>query len=216
VDDFINEWHARVHGALADGLAWLVKHDMAPTSDGVLGQFVDVLCAMRFQADDATPIAALIEKTDPLLQEAGIELATAHLRDLGDWDGFEAPIARMIARGPVDSWIALALLVLLRSTCWSYGHKPVTIYRELAKRHREIHRGHGIMRNRFIQPWDELESLYAQHVIQELEPGDRETAILPILEKKLGTKGFRETQDRILRDMKFDPEEHRARLRQRP
>lgn len=56
----------------------------------------------------------------------------------------------------------------------------------------------------------------SQHVIQELEPGEREIAILPILEKKLGTKGFRATQDKILRAMGFDPEEHRARLRERP
>ena len=102
-----------------------------------------------------------------------------------------------------------ALVALLQQSS-----APAAVYRELAKRHGQSSRGlAGIMRNRGIQPWRELESVYAQHVIQVLEPGELERAVLPVLEKQLGTKGFLATQDRILRDMGFDPEDHRSRLR---
>jgi hypothetical protein len=209
VDEFIEAWHTRVHSALTDGLAYLARHEELPAPDGVIGDWVDVLCAMRFEGADLPHVAALVAKRNPYLQEIGVRLATSALRDGDAWPLLESSFLELIARGPIDAWVALAIVNLLRRS-----QAPVPVVRALAKRHDQSPRGmDGIMRNRAIRPWRDLETVYEQLVIQALHPGERENAVLPVLEKKLGTKGFLATQDRILRDMGFDPEEHRSRLR---
>jgi hypothetical protein len=209
VDEFIDSWHARVHSALSDGLAHLAKHEELPAPDGVIGDWVDVLCAMRFEAGDVPSVAKLVAKRNPYLQEIGVRLAISALRDVDAWPALESSFVTLIARGPIDAWVVEAIVDLLRRS-----HAPVAVFRELAKRHGQSPRGmDGIMRNRAIRPWSDLETVYEQLVIQALQPGEREAVVVPVLEAKLGTKGFSATQDRILRDMGFDPEEHRSRLR---
>lgn len=211
-DDFIRNWPSKVHFALAEALDWLVTHDQNPESDGIVSSWVTSLCAFEFFDEDAPKVAALISKGDPHLVEHGVVLANALLRRVDAWPVLEKPLVAMIDRGPVDLWVVEAIAQLL-----SRHHAPAAVYRALAKHHGERPRDlHGIMRNRYIDPWRALETHYEQNVIQTLEATDCETPILPILEKKHGTRGFLETQAKLIRALGYEPEEHRKLLAQRP
>ena len=206
---FIDQWPAKTHPLLVEALDWLASHDTNPDSDGVVGRWVTSLCAFDFQREDAPKIAALLGKTDPHLVEHGVKLATALLGCVDAWDVFEAPLVKMIARGPVDLWVAEAVVGLLSR---AHAAAPPSVYRALARQHGIPAAREGIMRNRGIRPWRDLEEVYAQNMLQTLEPTERELAVLPILEKKLGTKGFLDTQAKVIRDLGYDPAEHRKLL----
>lgn len=205
--DFIAAWHARVHGALVDGLAPLAALDRLPVPDGVLGDFVDVLCALQFEPGDLAAIACLIEKTDPHLQEAGVQLARAAWRTV-DVAELEPPLARLVAR-PIDPWVAEALADLLADPRLALP----TVYANLVKIHGKSPAGPGIMRNRGIRPWARLEGVYEQHMLHVRSPAPRDLAYLPILERRMGTRGWAATQRAILTRMGFDPDAHLALLR---
>ncbi len=208
-DQFLDEWHARLADALHDGLAFLAGCDAHPFPDGVLHDWVRQLCTFHFEPRDVAPIAALIRKRDPHLQEAGVELATAALSHVDAGTAIGDAVAELLRAQPVDDWVLLAVVGLLQ-------HFELTaVYREVVKlAPRTRPRGMtGIMRNRHIDPYRELDQLYEQNAIQTLVPQERDLCYLPLLEARLGTRGWAATQRRILEQMGFDPDEHLKLLR---
>ena len=208
--ELIDAWHERVHGAVNDALAYLASLEANPVSDGILGEWLDVLVAMRFAESDVQLIVRIIDKSDPHLQEAGVRLARAALRSVDAGDALEPVLARLAAR-EIDPWVLEALVDLLAES----RLELTSVYRELAANHGKSTRGFGIMRNRAIQPWRRLVQVYLQHAIQTSRPRDRDLAYLPVLEKELGTRGWEVTQRHILASMGFDPDEHLSLLRGR-
>jgi hypothetical protein len=209
--DALDRWYARVHEALAEALAMLADCDHAPLSDGVLGEWVDSLCTLRFTAEDLHAIARIVGKRDPLLQEAGVRLAAAALERLPSSEELDAALAELVAR-PLDSWVLRALIAVLRRT----ARQLPEVYEGLARVHRTPPKGHGIARNMHIDAWAELEQVYEQHAIQTIAPARRDLAYLPILERRLGTRGWEATQREILKRMGYDHAQHLALLRRRP
>jgi hypothetical protein len=201
--DAIDTWFATVHAALADALAMLAACDALPASDGVVADWVDALCGLRFRADDVAPVVALIGKASPGLQEVGVRLAGSILRDLRSWSAIEPAIAELVARGPVDSWVLLAIVELLRETNTTTLPAPIAILDALVRRHGETRRtpDDGIYRNRHIEPWHELEAFYVACLACTSSPGPRERAMLPVLERRFGTRGLEATQERARREL---------------
>jgi hypothetical protein len=207
--EIIDAWHDRVHGALNDALAYLTSLEAAPVSDGILGEWIDVLVAMKFAASDVPLIVRIIDKTDPLLQEAGVRLARAALRTTDAAAELEPALARLVSH-EIDPWVLEALVDLLAENRLDL----TTVYQGLAQIHGKPTRtGWSIQRNRAIQPWRRLIQVYLQHAIQTHRPRDRDLAYLPVLERELGTHGWEITQRHILISMGFDPDEHLALLR---
>ena len=206
--EIIDAWHERVHGALNDALAYLASLEAAPVSDGILGEWLDVLVAMKFAASDIPLIVRIIDKTEPLLQEAGVRLARAAMRSVDAEAELEPALAHLVSRD-IDAWVLEALVDLLVDT----RLELTTVYQGLAAIHGRSARGWGIQRNRAIQPWRRLVQVYLQHAIQTLRPRNRDLAYLPVLERELGTHGWEVTQRHILASMGFDPDEHLALLR---
>ncbi|HEY5949659.1 MAG TPA: hypothetical protein VIV40_29395 [Kofleriaceae bacterium] len=209
--EIIDAWHERVHGALSDALAYLASLEATPVSDGILGDWVDVLVAFKFAEADIPLIVQIIDKTDPHLQETGVRLARASLRSVGAVDQLEPALARLVSR-EIDSWVLEALVDLLGES----RAELTTVYQGLAQIHGKAPRtGWGIMRNRAIQPWRRLVQVYLQNIIQTVHPRDRDLAYLPILERELGTRGWEVTQRHVLTSMGFDADEHLRLLRGR-
>ena len=226
----IEAWHRNLRGAVTDALTYLAGLDESSVSDGILGDWIDTLVAMRFTSDDVPLIVRIIDKADPHLQEAGIRLARSAIGAPDDTPTLEAALARVVSRD-IDAWVLEALVDLLAFT----RLELTTVYQKLAAVHGATpaygeprrntsklgtstgapHRRY-IMRNRHIQPWRRLVELYQQNAIQTLEPRERDLAYLPILERELGTHGWRATQRHILTSMGFDPEQHLQLLRGRP
>jgi hypothetical protein len=205
--EFIQAWHARMHPALADALAHLASYDKSPVADGELGDWVDALCAMRFDPTDVRPIATLIDKQDPHLQEAGLQLARAALRTVDANAAFEFPLTRLVAE-EIDPWVLEALVELLQHS----RHPYLAVYQGLVRNHGKRPKGPGIMRNRHIEPWSRLERVYEQHAIQTATPKPRDLVYLPILEAKHATTGWLPTLRAILTKLGFDPDQHIAML----
>jgi hypothetical protein len=219
-DARLRAWHEQSSRLLDDALAILAGHEESPFSDGVLGEWMRELVCLRPEPRHAAPIAALLGRRDLLLREAGIELATTLLAHQPDAHAvIEGPLAHAIEDHP-DAWILEAVVALLRRNFGVHAPPLVPVYRALAKvlaRPPAPHpSGRAIMRNRHIEPRGELLVIFEQHVIQTLAPDERERIILPLLEARHGTRGFEATQRRILENMGFDADEHRARLARRP
>jgi len=209
--EIIDAWHARVHGALNDALAYLASLEAVPVSDGILIEWIDVLVAMKFAESDIPLIVRIIDKTDPHLQEAGVRLARAAFRSAGGTDELEPALARLVSQ-PIDPWVLEALVDLLADT----RAELTTVYQGLAQIHGQPPRREwGILRNRSIQPWRRLVQVYLQNAIQVVHPRERDLAYLPVLECELGTRGWDVTQRHILSNMGFDPDEHLRLLRGR-
>jgi hypothetical protein len=209
--EIIDAWHERVHHAVNDALAYLASLEATPISDGILGEWIDVLVAMKFAPDDIPLIVSIIDKSDPHLQEAGVRLARAALRTVDAADALEPALARLVSR-EIDGWVLEALVHLLADS----RAELTTVYQGLAKIHGKTPTGvRGIMRNRAIQPWRRLVQVYTQNIVQTARPRDRDLAYLPVLERELGTHGWEATQRHILLGMGFDPDEHLMRLRGR-
>ncbi len=218
LDDFIGDWNVRAGLLVEDALAELVKYDECPIADGVLGQWIRQLEVLQLTSHHTTPIVALLGKRAPLLQEAGIKLASQLIECVPiAAQAIEAPLVKLLAERPVDLWVLEAVAQLLRRHSKTNDPPFVPIYRELVHEMLEPSprpRGpHGIMRNRAINPYHALTEQFEQHFLQRLEPTERELTILPVLETKHGTRGFEATQRRILESMGFDVAEHLARLR---
>jgi hypothetical protein len=65
-----------------------------------------------------------------------------------------------------------------------------------------------IMRNMHIDPERDLVLLYEQHALQTLTPTERDQVILPVLEARHATRGWRATLLAILASMKLDAAHH--------
>jgi hypothetical protein len=221
----IEAWHRSLRGAVTNALTYLASLDESPVSDGILGDWIDTLVAMRFTSDDVPLIVRIIDKSDPHLQEAGIRLARSAIGAPDDTPALEAALARVVSR-EIDAWVLEALVDLLAFT----RLELTSVYQKLAAVHGATPaygeprgdestgapRRRYILRNRHIQPWRRLVELYQQNAIQTLEPRERDLAYLPVLERELGTRGWRATQRHILTSMGFDPDEHLRLLRGRP
>jgi hypothetical protein len=217
LDDFIGDWNKRAASLSGDAIGVLAQCDECPVADGVLGDWVRKLERLPLSSEHTAPIVALIGKGDPLLQEAGIVLASQLIDCVPDAaPAIETAIAKALAEHPIDPWILEAVAGLLRRHAGPSDACFAAVYRELAGemlRPSERFPRPGIMRNRAIHPHHELVSLFEQHYLQRLTPTERERAILPVLEKKHGTVGFEATQRKILESMGFDVAEHLALLR---
>ncbi len=210
--DFIDAWHAKLRSSVREALAQIVALDKLPVPDGVFGDWLDTVCAMRFEDDDLSAIAAIIDKPDPFLQEAGLRLARAASRTLSAEAMIEPSLVLLVGRDDLDPWVLDAIIDLLTETRDSF----TSVYQALAKVHGRADgrpRFTGIMRNRAIHPWNRLEHLYQQLVIQTLDPTPRDLAYLPILETKLSTRGWEPTLRHIMAEMGHDPDEYVAMLR---
>jgi hypothetical protein len=195
--DPVREWFERMHPALADALATLVACESLPEPVGVVARWVDALCTLRFEAGDVAAVVALIGKRSPYLQEVGVRLAVSIMRDVRSWDALEPALAALIDRGPVDDWVALAIVELLRATYTTTLREPVALFEALVRRHGQSRPGDdGIHRNRAIAPWHELERFYVSCLVCATAPGPRERAVLPVLERRFGTRGLAATQAR--------------------
>ncbi len=219
LDDFIAAWNARAALLVDDALAELLKYDACPIPDGVLGQWIRQLEGLHLTTHQTARIVALLGKRDPLLQEAGIKLASRLLDCVpSDAHAVEAPLAKLLSEHPVDPWLLEAVAELLGRHSGTNDPLFVSVHRELAREmmappppRRTLPR--GITRARAINPFRTLAHQFEQHVLQRLTPTERELAVLPVLEAEHGTRGFEATQRRILESMGLDVAEHLAVLR---
>jgi hypothetical protein len=212
-DEAIERWRSRVGDALAEALEFLAGHEKSPFSDGVLGEWMRELVGQRLEERHLSSVETLLQRPDPHLIEAGLELAARALECFDCVDRLEPSLARIAREQRDEPWVLEALVDLLRRI----GAEFVQVYGELAKpppprRRRDWP---GINRNRMIQPEVELVTLFEQHLLRRLQPWARDELILPVLERKHGTKGWRDTQLAVLKQMGLDPDHHFRVLRGR-
>ena len=186
-------------------LAELAACDDSPTSDGMLADWVR---EQQPRASDVPALIALFGKSDPHLQEAGIELATALVRIVsGALMHLEPALAELASR-PLDPYVVEAIVELLE-------HAPSPpVISALAARHqheleppelpttppdpRAMRHERFILRNRLPQPWLRLEQLYAQLALAAgPQPAPHDLAYLPILEHRLQTHGWQPTLEAL-------------------
>ncbi len=188
--------------------AYLASCETAPSSDGVLGEWIETLRALRFGADDIPFIAQLIDKRDALLQEAGLRLARTAIRYVDATAALAAPLERLVSN-EIDPWVLESLVDLL-----AYSQAPFdAVYEGLARIHGRAPKGFGIARNRHIDPWRRIVQVYEANALQTLRPRARDMAVLPILEREHGTRGWEPTLRAILVRMGYDADLHFQRLR---
>ena len=227
---FLEAWQQRAAPLLDEALEFLAGQPELPLPDGVLGDWVDQLRTMPFADRHADALVALIDKDDPHLQEAGLRLAAAAARRTGELgERLELPLTRLLERDTVDQWVLRAVVRLLGCFIGPEAPPLTSVYRELVRvlqapageadggeddaGEQDASSGEvrpGIMRNMFINPRREAIDLFEQIALQSLHPGDRELAILPVLEEHNETRGWRDTVVCLLERMGLDPDEHFA------
>ena len=218
-DRFLQAWHERAAPLLDEALIFLAGLEQSPFADGVLGDWVDQVRGFRFAERHTQPIVALVNKDDPFLQEAGLRLAASAMDQVdGLGEALELPLAELLQREPVDPWVLRAVARLLGNLIGPQDPPMTAAYRELVRivEPEELEPmpedARQIMRNMFINPRRELIELFEQIALQTMSPGERELALLPVLEDKHETKGWQATVSCLLERMGLDPEEHFALL----
>jgi hypothetical protein len=208
----IERWRARVGDALTEALEFLAGHQKSPFSDGVLGDWMRELSTQRLEERHLSSVETLLQRPDPHLIEAGLELAARALEHVDCADRLEPLLARVALEQRGEPWVMEALLDLLRRSRAEF----VAVYRELAQPAPPRRPGWpAIMRNRHIEPERDLLALFEQHLLQRLQPWPRDELILPVLERRHGTRGWQATQLAVLKQMGLDPDHHFRLLRGR-
>lgn len=205
-EGFLEQWHVRCGDALADALAFLAEHEETPYADGVLGDWVRTLAALRFEPRHTPFVLRLLEKRDPWLKEAGLILAPRALGRGGDAAPFEDRLVALLRDPELELWVLEAVVGFLGHFIGGRGPQFTEAYRELVSLAPPS--GRRIARNRFIDPLGALDALYEQHALQSSHPTERDRVILPVLEARYRTRGWRPTVERILERMGLDPEQH--------
>ena len=119
---------------------------------------------------------------------------------------FESRIAALLRDPELEPWVLHAVVGLLRGFI---GPRPplfTEAYRALVSL--SPPRGRRIMRSRYIAPLRDLEELYEQHALQTLHPTERDLLLLPALEARHRTRGWRSTMIAILEKMGLDVAHH--------
>ena len=96
---------------LTEGLQQIVQYDRLPTSDGTFGEYVRFLCALPPREEHLPLIILLLQKKDPYLQEAGVNLATASIKGLNNYSGLEDPICALLKKPDLDGWVLYLSLI---------------------------------------------------------------------------------------------------------
>lgn len=203
---FLDQWNVRCGAALHDALAFLAGHDAAPYPDGVLGDWVATLRALHFEERHVPLVLSLLEKRDPWLMEAGLRLTARALALHEDPAAFESRIVRILGDDALEPWVLLSVVELLERCIGPSEPSFTEVYRALATL--TPPRGRRIARNRHIDPMARLVPLYEQLLLQARQPSVRDLVILPAVEARHGTRGFRATVESILARMGLDRDQH--------
>jgi hypothetical protein len=143
-------------------LAELAGFSESPTSDGILCDWVRKRATAPFTVADVAPIATLLGREDPHLQEAAVDLATAALRTLDAAAQLEPPLVAL-ATLDSDSYVLEALVELLES------HDLAALFAALERIEPRVasppsvapraRRTRYILRNRMPEPWRRFREL---------------------------------------------------------
>jgi hypothetical protein len=202
-DVYVDSWKSDASRLLDEGLEYLQQLDCIPVPDGVFRDFVNRLVGLPFTDKQLSRIIALIEKQSPYLQECGIELAKAFLRDVGEDPKIGLVMCKLLARKNLDPWVFIAIVEYVQLYSESLDCPAnIKLFRDLAKAayEREYIKPKpftgNIMRNRAIFPEMDARKLLEQVLIRNTHPS-RTKAILPYLEKVYKTKGLSDTVNTI-------------------
>ena len=153
----------------------------------------------------------MIQKTDPFLQEAGINLALASVEALHDYSGLEDPICDLLKKPDLDPWVLYAIvsfaeqansstrttdLLNLHTSLAEVIYKPPN-----AKPASSAGKQERIMRARPIYPVEMAKAVFDRTMTAFSQPTPRSMAILPYLEKEYGTNGWEETYRAVSRKL---------------
>jgi len=218
-DSFTSKWEKKASEMLEEGLKYLVQLDSRPAPSGVFGGFVDRLAALPFAKRHTSYLIRLIEKSDPFLQEAGLELACAAVElartsseQTDIYEALEPTICRLLDNGILDPWILLAIVKFAKTANDTVSPELFCLFRGLAEAAYgkgvslltpgSTESGNSILRSRArgIEPIKEAKELLDDVMLTRTKPTPRTKAILPFLEKAHKTKGWQATRDKILKN----------------
>ena len=202
---FIEAWKIRASRLLDSGLEYLQQLEYIPAPDGVFGNFLDQLIELPFTEKHVTGIVALINKQSPYLQECGIKLAIAFLRDVGEDPALGVAIGKLLGTHTLDPWVLQAIVEFAQSSSESIDDPDnILLFKGLAqavyeREYKQTEPFSGnIMRSCPILhiAIADARKLLEQVVLTNTHPA-RTKAVLPYLEQRYNTKGLEDTVNTI-------------------
>ncbi|MFZ4394842.1 MAG: hypothetical protein ACOYOU_04360 [Kiritimatiellia bacterium] len=205
---------------LTEGMQQIVQYERLPTSDGIFGGYVRFLCALPPREEHLPQIILLLQKKDPYLQEAGVNLATASVKSLNNYSGLEDPLCALLKKPDLDGWVLYALVQFAKEAMNPNSPALTNFFGALAEAtvgqltpktgkagvaaaDRPLV-GIGMGRQMPINPEKDAKTILDWIVMYTEEQTPRVRAILPYLEKAYGTKGWKATRAAALK--KSQPE----------
>ncbi len=190
---------------LTEGLECIVEYDSIPTTDGVFGGYIDMLCALPCQKGHAAQILQLINKSDPFLQEAGVELAISSINKCRNYSVFEPALCRLLSQPDLDPWVMRAIVRFAKESNNRISPDMVSLYSALAEvayskpkaRRRNLQNSNYIHRSMWIDPHHDARNCLDQVMLNANDSTPRSNSILPHLENAYGTKGWKETHEAV-------------------
>lgn len=200
---------------LTEGLQQIVQYDRIPAADGTFSKYIRFLCTLPPREEHLPLIILLLQKKDPYLQEAGVNLATASVKGINTYSGLEDPLCALLKRPGLDGWVFYALVQFAEEAGNPGAPALTNFFGALA----EATIGHltpntgkagvaaaasqlvgiGMGRQMPINPEKDAKTILDRLVMYTEEPTPRVRAILPYLEKAYGTKGWQATRAAALK-----------------
>ncbi|WP_455203027.1 hypothetical protein [Kaarinaea lacus] len=201
---FAELWETKGSALLDEGLQYIQQFDEIPIADGIFGDYVSRLLCLPFKEQHIPNICSLIDKQSPYLQEAGIKLAIACIRDVENHRQMSKAICKILKRKNLDPWVLLAIVKFARETAHPIRFPPlVCLYKGLAQWAFELEPikrkpfSGNIMRNMGINPVREAQDVLDQIMINRYSKPSIIKAILPYLERQYDTRGAEVTTKAI-------------------
>jgi hypothetical protein len=206
LDAYTRSFYDKEATLLGEGLQHIIQHSQLTIPDGVFGRYIDLLCALPPRQEHLPYIVKMLRKSDPHFQEAGVRLATASVARIGSFDTLEEPLCDLLQNADLDPWVFLAIVEFAKvPTQWTsapdlprfFGLLATAAYKPMKPwRSNDRSRRPQIERERLIRPHEDAKELL-DLVIRSQSATPRVKAILPILEKAYGTKGWEDTQKAV-------------------
>jgi hypothetical protein len=170
-------------------------------ADGVFGRLIDMISSLPFKEKHTPYIKKLMNKNNPYLQEAGVQLATASVKQLNNHHEFEESLCLLLQKN-IDPWVLHEINNFFRETTYrmdipkinnffvsfsqaAYNTKKEMLTTKIGKKR--------ICRNMGIQPFKEAQKLIEYMIVNNYNnPGWRIKAVLPALESFYKMEGYRQ------------------------
>ena len=166
-DAFSKEFYGEANDFAKKSIEHISNYESLPAPDGVFNRHIKILVSLPLPKEVSPNISKLIRKSDPYLQEAGVELAIALCKNrFVDYSEFEIELIKVLSNPNLDPWVMQAVHFYAgESFLNSRDYRPILFYKKFAEiayfgeRTFNIDYGPSALRSRGVTPYLDAQAL---------------------------------------------------------